>query len=116
MGQLNSWIYQKLSKGVARPPFTNGHWIPQYLYVANGDGERVVDEANVIRFEDLTGGIAALMRRYGLHDVPFAGLSKVNASEMPSFDVKHLERATCRLIEEAYAEDFKQFGYDLLSS
>lgn len=114
--QLNRWIREKLSKGVARPPFTNGHWIPQYLYVFKGDGKRVVSKANVVRFEALTDGMAALFRRHGLGDFPCAALTKTNASEMPKFDVGHLDGTTCRLIEQVYAEDFKQFGYKRLQS
>jgi len=113
---LNSWICKKLTGGVARPPFTNGHWIPQHLYVFDGDGQRVVSEDDVIRFEHLADGIAALLQRHGLHEFPYTALAKTNVSEMPSFNVKHLDGATCKLIEEAYAEDFVQFGYDCLPS
>ncbi|CAE7253741.1 CPK34, partial [Symbiodinium natans] len=101
--ELNSWLQDKLTKGAARPPFRNGHFIPQHLYIYDAKGERYVAEENMLRFERLSEELEALGRRFAVH---LPTLPHTNESEMPRFSVEDLTLNTRRLIESEFAEDF----------
>eukprot|EP00931_Biecheleriopsis_adriatica_P043818 TRINITY_DN25039_c0_g1_i1.p1 TRINITY_DN25039_c0_g1~~TRINITY_DN25039_c0_g1_i1.p1 ORF type:complete len:250 (-),score=46.22 TRINITY_DN25039_c0_g1_i1:187-912(-) len=109
---LNDWLKKKLQTGAARPPFKNGHFIPQHLYIFTSSGGRSVVQVNVLRFERLQADFTELTRRYG-----FAGASAlphVNESEMPCFSVEDLEEETQKLIESEFEQDFTLLRYPRL--
>jgi len=125
---LNSWICRQLRSvqmAVREGAILHGHWCPQHLYIFDKDGNRIVSESNVIRFEALSDDFEALMRQY---DCPFSlvdakrMLSSINTasniSEATSggtvkrkFDFRDLSAETQDLIREVYKEDFTLFRY-----
>eukprot|EP00930_Biecheleria_cincta_P045719 TRINITY_DN31502_c0_g1_i1.p1 TRINITY_DN31502_c0_g1~~TRINITY_DN31502_c0_g1_i1.p1 ORF type:complete len:237 (+),score=25.54 TRINITY_DN31502_c0_g1_i1:11-721(+) len=111
--ELNAWIKQKLSNGAARPPYRNGHLIPQHLYIFGPSQARYVASENVIRFEALQKDCAALWIRHGINNAK--PLPVLNESDMKHFHVSDLEEETRRLIEQEYALDFELFGYSKLA-
>lgn len=106
--QLNEWLQRKLRGGVAQPPFRNGHFIPQHMYLFDARGQHTVPPENILRMERLDTDFADLLRRYGLQS---SLLGRSNESQVPRFSCKDLTVETRRLIEEAYAEDFKLLSY-----
>lgn len=123
---LNGWIQKKIHN-MRRPDsedtsgqrsgnlcvFTNGHCVPQHLYIILSDGNRCVPLQNTLRFENLETEFPALLQRYGMVDAP--SLEKVNESDMRKFYISDLTESSLRLIEDAYATDFEAFGYEKLS-
>eukprot|EP00746_Dinoflagellata_sp_MGD_P160962 gnl/MRDRNA2_/MRDRNA2_87948_c0_seq1.p1 gnl/MRDRNA2_/MRDRNA2_87948_c0~~gnl/MRDRNA2_/MRDRNA2_87948_c0_seq1.p1 ORF type:complete len:316 (+),score=68.08 gnl/MRDRNA2_/MRDRNA2_87948_c0_seq1:124-1071(+) len=124
---LNAWIEKKIhsmrrrecTNGCGRRMgelcvFANGHCVPQHLYIFAPDGSRCIPSANVIHFENLDAEFSELLRRYGMLDPP--SLEKINESDMRKFTTSDLSASSRQLIEEAYARDFDEFGYDRLPS
>merc|ERR1712060_386786 len=99
-------IVQQLRDGKARPPFSNGHFIPQHFYIFGANGERHVSEADVLRFECLEENFGAFVTRYNLRGGP---LEHTNESEMPRFSMSQLSEPARQLIEQEYSEDFECF-------
>jgi hypothetical protein len=109
VADLNDWILNKLNnESVARPPFIHGHMLPQHLYIFGKNGERLIPEENVLRFENLGEDFASLMQR---HNIAFDSLEHNNDSEMKHFNVEDLSQDAARRIEEEYREDFERLGY-----
>jgi hypothetical protein len=108
---LNTWLQEKLQGGAARPPFKHGHMVPQYLYIFNAEGGRMIAADSTLRMERLGKDFADLTKRYNMSGEE---LDIVNDSDMKKFDVKDLSEVTRRLIEAEYSEDFRRFGYNML--
>eukprot|EP00439_Symbiodinium_sp_Y106_P019635 s3830_g2.t1 len=108
---LNNWLQEKLEKGAARSPFRNGHFIPQYLYIYDAQGERYVAKENVLHFERLRSDLQVLGSRFA---VGLPALARINESEMPRFSVQDLAEPTRRLIESEFSEDFDLLGFPRL--
>jgi Sulfotransferase family len=106
----------------------DGHFIPQYDYVYDGEHRRVVD--HVLHFEHLDVEFEQLMKAYNLSSV--VHLSSLNLGELeqqggcvtesvvPKSKLKklgqyNLTHDTLRLIELVYARDFRTFGYQKIS-
>ena len=103
----------------------HGHWCPQYLYISDADGNRIVSEANTLHFENLQEEFEALAKRYSC---PFsligakkmlASVNSVSPAEATSggavkkkFSVEDLSKECIDLIRSVYSEDFRVFGYD----
>lgn len=105
---LNAWLQEKLRDGAARPPFHYGHFIPQYLYIFDQNGKRLIQKENVLRAEHLGEDFETFRKR---HNVTGDSLKRINDSDMKTFKVSDLTEGTRKLIEEEYSEDFKRFGY-----
>ena len=110
--ELNQWLRQKLSKA-ARPPYQNCHFIPQHLYIFDTEGNRCVQEENVLRFEHLAEDLKAFGKRHGCD---FPQIPRTNESEMPKFTVDDLEDETRALIESEFSDDFSLLGFQKLGT
>eukprot|EP00933_Yihiella_yeosuensis_P004014 TRINITY_DN10772_c2_g1_i1.p1 TRINITY_DN10772_c2_g1~~TRINITY_DN10772_c2_g1_i1.p1 ORF type:complete len:261 (-),score=56.25 TRINITY_DN10772_c2_g1_i1:100-882(-) len=106
---LNEWLQLRLRRGGARPPFRNGHFIPQHFYIFNENGDLLMPEMNLLRFENLEEDCFRLVERYSLQQPP--PLLHVNESDMPRFSIDDLTSETRLLIEEEYAKDFELLKY-----
>ena len=106
---LNTWIQAMLSNGASRPPFTNGHWIPQHYYIFIEDGEQTVPKERVLRMEDLGNCLPGLMVAYGVPNI--RDVQVFNASEMRPFTIQDLSFETRAMIAEHYEMDFKLLDY-----
>jgi Sulfotransferase family len=90
----------------------SGHFIPQYDYVYEGD-RKVMH--HVLKYERLHEDFDALMKQYDMNlTLPAKQDNHVRKT------TKHLSMAdlspdVIQLIETVYANDFREFGYDLLS-
>jgi len=112
---LNHWLQKKL-KTVSSPPYTNGHFIPQHLYIfgEHGDhGHRYVAEENVLRFNNLSKDLAEFGVRHG---IDIQNLPRQNESEMPRFSVEDLDETTRSMIERIFAKDFDLLGFKRLEA
>jgi hypothetical protein len=91
-----------------------GHRIPQYDFVFDSKGNRMVDY--VLHQENLNDEFHSLMHAYNL---PLQ-LSNYHARPRPAFGLDfgifNLTMDTIRLIETAYAQDFSIGGYIKLST
>jgi len=100
---LNSWLQNKIRK----PPH-DGHFLPQYFYVFNTQGEKVVN--HVLQFEKLNTEFPILMEQYSF-DV---SLAKYNVGKDKHLTYHNLTRETLDLLNIFYAEDFEFFDYEIL--
>eukprot|EP00438_Fugacium_kawagutii_P028275 Skav229511 [mRNA] locus=scaffold842:49654:50280:- [translate_table: standard] len=105
---LNHWLKRKLMSLADSPPYRNGHFIPQHLYIFDSHGHRYVAEENVLRFEHLDEDLKQFGARHGL-DIQL--LPRVNESDMPRFSVGDLEATTRSLVESAFEKDFDLLGF-----
>lgn len=99
---------------------------PQYLFLTDKDGNRIVSEANVVHFENLSEEFELLMKRY---NCPYtltgakkmlASVNSTSAAEATSggtvkkkFTVADLSIECVKLIQQVYAQDFQFFNYDV---
>lgn len=89
-----------------------GHLIPQYNFIFGFDKRQLVK--HVIKYERLSEEFDALMQEYGLPiQLPQerhreSGEKKLGATDLTLENLK--------LIEDVYQDDFREFGYPLLSS
>jgi len=103
--KMNEWIRQKINKIP-----NNGHLLPQYYYVYNNNGTKVID--HVLRFENLNEEFQELMKSYSLN-VTLG--NKINVRKnYTSLSVANLTRPTIDKINSCYANDFIFFNYSLL--
>jgi hypothetical protein len=109
---LNAWLVEKLQNGAARPPFSQGHFVPQHLYIHGADGKVFVKPDNILHAEEINDEFAAFRQRYNITGGP---LQHINDSEMEKFAVTDLFKLTRQLIEEEYSKDFDSLGYAKLS-
>ena len=102
---MNAYLQEHCKPGNLRE---DGHFIPQYHYCYQSNGEQVVD--HILKFENLSVEFANLMREWGL------GL-KLNrrdgvARHSCKLTVKDLDKRTIDLINSTYSKDFEAFGYE----
>jgi len=86
------------------------HWAPQSMYYMK-NGQRIMPENNVLRFESLKSDFAQLCKRYYL---PYESsyLKKHNKCEAENrFRAKDIERENLDMINHIYREDFKYSDY-----
>lgn len=118
-----------------------GHMVPHYLFVVEPVTEvRYVDY--VLRIENLSKEFNSLMKAYGLDhlrldenadghhhgsssrhnrsvsDARFKNMNTsitnmVNQNNLKTFNVNDLEKKTIKQINDAYADDFNSFGYNI---
>jgi hypothetical protein len=88
-----------------------GHFIPQYDYVFE-HRRRIIK--HVLRFENLVDEFHALME---LYDLPLRlPTRKVRPSHSKTIVANNLTRKSLELIERLYQDDFREWGYEILSS
>ncbi len=81
------------------------HVRPQYQYVFDLEGRRLVDD--LLRFETLDRDLGRLLARHGLDDA--------TVSRPPARDLEpYYDRALLDLVNEAYVHDFECFSYAML--
>ena len=102
---MNEWIQRK----IGNIP-NNGHLLPQYYYVYNNDGNKIID--HVLRFENLNEEFQELIKSYSLNII-LGNRSNVRKN-YTSLSVANLTRPTVNKINSCYANDFKFFNYSLL--
>ncbi len=90
----------------------DGHLISQYDYIYDKEtSQRIVE--HVLFFEDLNSDFSNLMADYNL---PLALPSnRVRPKSEQKLGVGNLTIQNILLIEELYEEDFREFGYEVLS-
>ena len=87
-----------------------GHFIPQYDYVFE-HRRRIIK--HVLRFENLTDEFHALME---LYDLPIRlPRRRVRPSHSKTVTAYNLTRRNMELIERLYDNDFREWGYEILS-
>lgn len=90
---------------------SSGHFIPQYDFVYNDHHERLIQ--HVLHFENLKPEFDALMESYG---IPLRlPNEKYRFSARKDLGVHNLTEENILLIEKIYWDDFKEFGYKVLS-
>lgn len=87
-----------------------GHWYPQYNYVYDYEGKKIVD--HVLKFEDLPNNFDELMEKYNLN----IKLNKVMNKTDRIYTIEDLNPETLKIIETYYAQDFKTFGYEFYNA
>ena len=123
---FNQKLNQKLSKFLSgmrrgdlssRIPGNNvyfsgsGHMIPQHDFIYDDKHRRIVE--HVLRFENLQENFAGLMAKYDLAiRLPER---KFRHSVGKELSVHNLTKENILLIETIYWDDFREFGYEVLS-
>lgn len=97
-------------RGNDRYFMNSGHYIPQYDFVYDDRHRRVID--HVLHFENLTAEFDDLMLRY---EIPLRLPAKMFRHSEKKLGVSDLTKATLELIEAVYSDDFREFGYEMLS-
>lgn len=105
---LNAWLMAKERRGAMRPPFGNGHLIPQATYFFDDEDRPVIPADRVLRFESIERDLERLC---ALYELPYGPLPRVNESVMPRFGPEDLEPATHQMIRTVYKRDFLLLGY-----
>ena len=109
---LNKWLQTKLKQVEKRGHWRAYHGHRQYDYVFDRSGRRRVN--HVLHYETLEEDFNALMRTYNI-SVRFSG--RQDKQSEPSHTVSTLDftRRTIYLINKVYEQDFKHFGYTMLT-
>jgi len=92
---------------------TDIHFMQQFKYIFNEDGERTVD--HLVRFENMSEEFPALMKQYGYEDIK---LSHINGAKGHGkhLGLKDLNDRTIELINKHYENDFVLFGYKMVKN
>ena len=110
---MNSVLRSKVRPPEERNGKTRGvHFLPQHLYVYDGDGRRVVK--HVLRFENLDEEFPSLMRQYGL-PVELPGRHNVRNATRSHLTVANLTAETIAAINRRYVDDFLRFRYRVVT-
>lgn len=91
--------------------FYIGHLIPQYDYVYDGYGDRII--AHVLHMESLDKEFPLLMKEYNLSEIVLP-TKKIRTSEK-KLGLANLTLENIRAIERYYGRDFAAFGYETIS-
>lgn len=92
----------------------DGHLIPQYDFVYQTDmGKPTKVVQHVLRFETLRTDFLDLMQAYELPlQLP---TTRVRPKTETKLSVENITMENMLLIENLYQDDFREFGYDVLS-
>jgi hypothetical protein len=109
-GRREGYMGQNVSGN--RPYFMfAGHFIPQYDYVF--DYRRRMVE-HVIKFENLTAEFDELMKEYNLSFLKLPQ-KRFKQSVSKQLGVYNISKPNLQMIEQLFARDFYEFGYDMIS-
>lgn len=106
---MKQWI-EEIKEGKSSP-IMHGHNIPEYLFVYDESGRKIVK--NVIYFEDLDNQFNDLMKKYNVN-IHMNKNFKKNPSRTNvkvKFTEDDLSKENIKLINEIYAQDFQRFKY-----
>jgi hypothetical protein len=104
--KLTTQTYPKASF----PQLFEKRFTPQFLYVYNDGGKRVID--SVIHFENIKSEFNALMKKYDI-DMKVPSQIKESSGELTHLD---LYPETISLINSFFQADFEAFGYQIVES
>ena len=110
---FNRWInitLNKISNKIASGTPVTGHWTPQNYYLYDNRKNKIVNDENILHFENIGPEFDALMTRNG-YSFSFSEIPKMNEAENKRFTVDDLSEENKELIRQIYAEDFRLFGY-----
>jgi len=94
----------------------NGHLIPQYDFVYNRDKKEKVIE-HVIRYENLQAEFSKLMAEYNIPlELPKEHVRPKAYLVERKIDIQNISLSNMHLIENIYKDDFRAFGYEIVSS
>ena len=111
--QMNSFL-QRMLMATKDDIFGSGtHFIPQYDFVFNESGKRMVE--HVLRFENLQEEFDALMAHYSLNISLPSKHGQRHRSSDATLGIKDLSNETVRLIEARFGRDFELGNYTVLS-
>jgi hypothetical protein len=91
---------------------SSGHWVPQYLYIFNAYGKKIVKNNNIIHFENIGNELDKLFSRYNM-DISYSQAPLINVNKK-SFAIENLSKKNINLINEIYKNDFELFGYPMI--
>ena len=128
---LNHWVKHKLQayneeradftekrktarlNDVTVPPlFNEKHLVPQYDYVYDNAGKRIIQ--NVIHFEDMQKEFKILMSQYGLSSSVKLDPALDSEKRNGSLTRLNLQPDTVAMINTFYLGDFEAFGYNMV--
>ena len=107
-GDLNRILRSKISRRHELNSHGQVRLGYHYLEMNRYEGPRT----HVLHFENLEAEFDALMARYGI-SARLSDIPPVNRTARKYFTVADLDPASVRAIQEAYAEDFRRYGYSL---
>lgn len=114
--QINKWIgirLSHLSQQLEKKKYlANGHWVPQFLYMFDIAGKKIVKKNNIIHLENIKNELNKLFSRYKLN-INYSQAPLININKK-SFGVKNLSKANINLINQIYKNDFGLFGYQMI--
>ena len=90
-----------------------GHWIPQYDYVYNQQGERLIQ--HVLHNEHLNEDFPALLRAYGLNFTLPQQRSRSRHNLGAKLSTADLTDKTMKLIDLLFEQDFALGNYEMLT-
>lgn len=108
---LNEWVKYKLKQVNSTPDMDDNHFVPQWRYVFDKNGNRKVN--HVIKYENLKPEFDSLMKKYNL---PMRLPIKKNSTarkKCTNLTAKDLDMVSRRMIQEYYRKDFELFGYKM---
>lgn len=102
--QFNEFLKKKiLDRGIK----TRYHYLEQSKYL-----EKNI-KIHIIKFENLEEEFNALMEKYDL-DIKMERHDNASRNKKKNFSVESFTPEVIKLINKAYAKDFKKFGYEMI--
>ena len=117
--QVQSWVRTVLDSRPRRPGdlpgkqyfIKDGHLVPQVDYITNLAAQRIDEPVTILRMENLHQELACLLQS---HNLDWNLAEKRENASGGKLTVANFTAETRQLITEAYADDFRYFGYDTL--
>lgn len=102
--QFNNFIKRKVNSRNENKRF---HYVEQIKYYVKSP------KIHIIKFENLEEEFNALMEKYGL-DIKMERHDNASHNKKKKFSVESFTPEVIKLINKAYAKDFKKFGYEMI--
>lgn len=93
---MNVWIQAR-----TKTAGTHVHFMPQFKYIYNAEGERAVD--HLVHFENISEEFPALMKQYGYEDIKLSHINGAKGSGK-KLGLKDLNDRTIELINKHYGK------------
>jgi hypothetical protein len=116
--KLQEYLKCPAGKNSSCPNLEGGHYIPQYDFVFDDDGdknngrEQIV--THILHFENLQQEFEELMKAYELQDVNLTSSHARVRKESATLGVDDLTPGTIDLINKIYAKDFEIGDYKMV--